>query len=54
VNEHRKFDFRKQHFAGEEGHLIPLLQRAQETDGYITRERIAEIHKQCGIPIAQI
>lgn len=54
MSEHRKFDFKKQHFAGEEGHLIPLLQRAQETDGYITRERIAEIHKQCGIPLAQI
>jgi NADH-quinone oxidoreductase subunit E len=54
VSEHRKFDFKKQHYAGEEGHLIPLLQRAQETDGYITRERIAEIHKACGIPVAQI
>ena len=54
MSEHRKFDFKKQHFAGEEGHLIPLLQRAQETDGYITRERIAEIHEQCGIPLAQI
>ncbi len=54
MSEHRKFDFRKQHYAGEEGRLIPLLQRAQETDGYITRERIAEIHSQCGIPLAQI
>jgi NADH-quinone oxidoreductase subunit E len=54
MSEHRKFDFKKQHYAGEEGHLIPLLQRAQETDGYITPERIAEIHKECGIPVAQI
>jgi len=54
VSEQRKFDFKKQHYAGEEGRLIPLLQRAQETDGYITSERIAEIHKDCGIPVAQI
>ncbi len=54
MSERRKFDFKKQHFAGEEGRLIPLLQRAQETDGYITRERIAEIHAQCGIPVSQI
>ena len=54
MSEQRKFDFKKQHYAGEEGRLIPLLQRAQETDGYITSERIAEIHKDCGIPVAQI
>ncbi len=54
MNEQRKYDFKKQHYAGEEGRLIPLLQRAQETDGYITRERIAEIHRDCGIPVAQI
>jgi len=54
VSEQRKYDFKKQHYVGEEGRLIPLLQRAQETDGYITRERIAEIHSQCGIPVAQI
>lgn len=51
---HRRFDFKHQHYAGEEGRLIPLLQQAQETDGYITRERIAEIHRECGIPVAQI
>ena len=54
MNEQRKYDFKKQHYVGEEGRLIPLLQRAQETDGYITRERIAEIHEACGIPVAQI
>ncbi len=54
MSEQRKFDFKRQHYAGEEGRLIPLLQRAQETDGYITRERIAEIHEACGIPVAQI
>jgi NADH-quinone oxidoreductase subunit E len=54
MTEHRKLDFKKHHFVGEEGQLIPLLQRAQETDGYITRERIAEIHERCGIPLSQI
>ena len=54
MSAHRRFDFKKQHFAGQEGSLVPLLQRAQESDGYITRERIAEIHRECGIPLAQI
>ena len=54
MTQQRKYNFKKQHFVGEEGQLIPLLQRAQETDGYITRERIAEIHRNCGIPVAQI
>ncbi len=54
MSEQRKYDFKRQHYVGEEGRLIPLLQHAQETDGYITRERIAEIHKECGIPVAQI
>ena len=31
MSSQRKYDFRKQHFAGEEGRLIPLLQRAQVT-----------------------
>ncbi|HNX51935.1 MAG TPA: NADH-quinone oxidoreductase subunit NuoE [Thermoanaerobaculaceae bacterium] len=54
MSERRKFDFRKQHFVGEEGRLIPLLQRVQEKDGFMSRERIEEIHKQSGIPLAQI
>jgi NADH-quinone oxidoreductase subunit E len=54
VSEQRKYDFKKQHYVGEEGRLIPLLQRAQETDGYLTRERIFEIHRSSGIPLAQI
>ncbi|HPS78461.1 MAG TPA: NADH-quinone oxidoreductase subunit NuoE [Thermoanaerobaculaceae bacterium] len=54
MSERRKFDFRKQHFVGEEGRLIPLLQRVQEKDGFLSRERIEEIHKQSGIPLAQI
>jgi NADH-quinone oxidoreductase subunit E len=54
VNEHRKYDVKRQHFAGEEGRLIPLLQEAQEQDGCITRERMQEIHEASGIPLAQI
>jgi NADH-quinone oxidoreductase E subunit len=51
---HRKFDFKNLHYAGERGVLIPVLQKAQEEDGYISRDRILEIHKKHGIPIAQI
>ena len=51
---HRKLDFRNLHYVGEEGALIPALQRAQEEDGYISRERMLEIHRQTGVPLAQI
>ena len=51
---HRKFDFRNQHYVGQEGRLIPLLQKAQETDGYLTRARLAEIHQETGIPLSNI
>jgi NADH-quinone oxidoreductase subunit E len=54
MSSQRKYDFRKQHFAGEEGRLIPLLQRVQETDGFLSRERIEEIHMSSGIPLAHI
>lgn len=54
MTEHRRFDFRRQHYAGQEGALIPLLQEAQEQDGYLSRERMAEIHEVSGVPIAQI
>jgi len=37
---HRRYDFRNQHFVGEEGRLIPLLQQAQTEDGYLRRERL--------------
>jgi len=50
----RKFDFKRQHFAGQEGQLIPLLQQAQTIDGYVSRERILEIHEKSGVPLAQI
>jgi NADH-quinone oxidoreductase subunit E len=54
VEGHRKFDFRKLQYAGESGILIPALQRVQALDGYISRERMLEIHRQSGIPLSQI
>ncbi|HEX7500213.1 MAG TPA: NADH-quinone oxidoreductase subunit NuoE [Polyangia bacterium] len=51
---HRTFDFRNQHFVGQEGRLIPLLQKAQETEGYLTRARLLEIHRETGIPLSSI
>ncbi len=52
--QHRKVDFRNFHYVGEEGILIPALQRVQDVDGYISRERMLEIHRQSGIPLAHI
>ena len=54
MDEHRKFDFKNLHYAGQGGILIPALQRAQEQDGYISRERLIQIHRESGIPLAQI
>jgi NADH-quinone oxidoreductase subunit E len=54
MNPHRKLDFRTLHFGGEEGKLIPALQKAQVADGYISRERMQEIQRQSGVPLAQI
>ena len=54
TTEHRKIDFRTLQYLGEEGKLIPLLQRAQTEEGYISRARIAAIHDETGIPLAQI
>jgi NADH-quinone oxidoreductase subunit E len=52
--QHRKLDFRNLHYAGEEGMLIPALQKAQEAEGYISREKILEIHRKSGVPVPQI
>jgi len=54
MSERKKYDFKNLHFRGKAGVLIPELQKAQERDGYITRERIEEIHRECGIPLTQI
>ncbi len=51
---HRRYDFKHQHFVGEEGKLIPLLQQAQTEDGYLKRERLLTIQKQSGIPLTHI
>lgn len=51
---HRKLDIRNLAYEGEQGSLIPALQRVQEAEGYISREKILEIHKRSGIPVPQI
>ena len=51
---HRRYNFKNQHFVGEEGKLIPLLQQAQNEDGYLRRERLEDIHRSSGIPLALI
>ena len=54
TNPHRKYDLKHLHYVGEEGKLIPALQKAQDSDGYITRETILEIHGSSGIPLSNI
>ncbi len=51
---HRKYNFRNHHYAGEEGKLIPLLQQAQEEEGYLTRDRLQKIQRESGIPLTHI
>jgi NADH-quinone oxidoreductase subunit E len=50
----RAYDFKNLHYVGEGGVLIPLLQKFQVEDGYISRERIAEIHRNTGVPLSRI
>lgn len=50
----RRYDLRRHHFEGEEGHLIPLLQQAQSEDGYLSRDRMEAIHRATGVPMAHI
>ena len=54
MNAPRAYDFKNHHFVGEGGVLIPLLQKVQAEDGYISRERIEEIHRKSGMPLAHI
>lgn len=54
MGERKRYDFKNLHFRGKAGILIPELQKAQAKDGYITRERMEEIHRECGIPLTQI
>lgn len=54
MDRHRKYDFKNLHYSGERGILIPALQKAQAEDGYISREKIEEIHREFGIPLSSI
>jgi NADH-quinone oxidoreductase subunit E len=54
MERHRKLDIKTMNFAGEEGKLIPALQRVQIEDGFISRERMREIQRESGVPLAQI
>ena len=54
MEETRAYDFRNLHYRGEGGVLIPLLQQVQTEDGYISRDRIEEIQRKTGVPLAQI
>ena len=54
MTDHRKLDIRTQHYAGQEGRLIPALQKAQEQDGYISRDRLRSISEEHGVPLAQV
>jgi NADH-quinone oxidoreductase subunit E len=54
MSEHKRIDFKTLHYAGQEGRLIPLLQQAQSQDGYLSRDRIAAISDETGVPLAQI
>ncbi|MBZ5638722.1 MAG: NADH-quinone oxidoreductase subunit NuoE [Acidobacteriia bacterium] len=50
----RQYDFKHMHYVGEEGKLIPLLQKAQAEDGYLTKERLLRIRDETGVPLTQI
>lgn len=52
--EDRNFNFRRMHFEGAEGMLIPMLQKAQEDYGYIASEAILHIYQETGIPPSEI
>lgn len=54
MSSHKRYDVRYQHYIGQEGRLIPLLQEAQARDGYLKREALEAIHHETGIPLSQI
>ncbi len=54
MSAHRKLEMKTLEYTGEAGSLIPALQAVQEKDGYISRRRIEEIHRESGIPLSQI
>jgi NADH-quinone oxidoreductase subunit E len=54
MNLHRKIDLKTLHYVGEEGKLIPALQKEQEKEGYISRAAIDRIHQSLGVPLSHI
>jgi NADH-quinone oxidoreductase subunit E len=50
----QKFNFRRMLYEGAEGALIPLLQKAQAVEGYISPEAIQLITTETGIPPSEI
>ena len=50
----QKFNFRRMLYEGAEGALIPLLQKAQAVEGYISPEAIRIITTETGIPPSEI
>ena len=54
MNPHRKIDLKTLHYVGDEGKLIPALQKVQETEGYISQDSVARIHREIGVPVSHI
>jgi len=54
MNLHRKIDLKALHYVGDEGKLIPALQKVQEKEGFISRDAIARIHQELGVPVSHI
>ena len=54
MSEHRKFDFKNQHFAGEEGSSSRSCSRRRRRTATSPASGSQEIHRQSGIPLAQI
>ena len=54
MTDHRKLDLRTLHFAGQEGKLIPALQKAQEREGYISPAGLRAISEEHGVPLSQV
>lgn len=50
----KKLDLKNLHYVGQEGRLIPLLQQAQQEEGFISRARMEVIQRECGIPLTHI
>jgi len=49
-----RMNFKYLTYEGQEGRLIPLLQKVQAEDGYLSREGLLRIHEETGVPLSQI